>query len=56
MGALLDLVQLRTFVAIAECGGFGRAASALRTSQPTVSQHVRSLERVVGRPLVERAG
>ncbi|MEV7006680.1 LysR family transcriptional regulator [Streptosporangium sp. NPDC051022] len=56
MGALLDLVQLRTFVAIAECGGFGRAASALRTSQPTVSQHVRSLERVVGQPLVERAG
>ncbi|SNT58721.1 DNA-binding transcriptional regulator, LysR family [Streptosporangium subroseum] len=56
MGALLDLVQLRTFVAIAECGGFGRAASALRTSQPTVSQHVRSLERVIGRPLVERTG
>ncbi|MBP2707687.1 LysR family transcriptional regulator [Microbispora sp. RL4-1S] len=56
MGALLDLVQLRTFVAIAECGGFGRAASALRTSQPTVSQHVRSLERVVGQPLVERTG
>ncbi|MEW9529253.1 LysR family transcriptional regulator [Microbispora sp. NPDC049125] len=56
MGALLDLVQLRTFVAIAECGGFGRAASALRTSQPTVSQHVRALERVVGRPLVERTG
>ncbi|GIH67242.1 putative transcriptional regulator, LysR family protein [Microbispora siamensis] len=56
MGALLDLVQLRTFVAIAECGGFGRAASALRTSQPTVSQHVRSLERVIGQPLVERTG
>ncbi|GAA0403413.1 LysR family transcriptional regulator [Microbispora corallina] len=56
MGALLDLVQLRTFVAIAECGGFGRAASALRTSQPTVSQHVRALERVVGQPLVERTG
>ncbi|MCT9935300.1 LysR family transcriptional regulator [Planotetraspora sp. A-T 1434] len=56
MGALLDLVQLRTFVAIADCGGFGRAAAALRTSQPTVSQHVRGLERVVGRPLVERAG
>ncbi|KAA9377811.1 LysR family transcriptional regulator [Microbispora cellulosiformans] len=56
MGALLDLVQLRTFVAIADCGGFGRAASALRTSQPTVSQHVRSLERVVGQPLVEKTG
>ncbi|GAA5059472.1 DNA-binding transcriptional LysR family regulator [Thermocatellispora tengchongensis] len=56
MAALLDLAQLRTFVAIADCGGFGRAASVLRTSQPTVSQHVRALERVVGRPLVERDG
>ncbi|RCG21020.1 LysR family transcriptional regulator [Sphaerisporangium album] len=56
MAALLDLVQLRTFVTIADSGGFGRAAAVLRTSQPTVSQHVRALERVVGRPLVERTG
>ncbi|MFG1879088.1 LysR family transcriptional regulator [Sphaerisporangium sp. NPDC049003] len=56
MAALLDLVQLRTFVTIADSGGFGRAASVLRTSQPTVSQHVRALERVVGQPLVERTG
>lgn len=56
MSPQFDLVHLRTFVAIADCGGFGRAASVLRTSQPSVSQHVRALERAVGRPLVERSG
>jgi len=56
MTAALDLVQLRSFVAIADCGGFGRAAVALHLSQPTVSQHVRSLERRLHTPLVERQG
>lgn len=53
---VLDLVQLRTFVAIAECGGFGRAAAALHVSQPTVSQHVRLLEKRLGATLVRREG
>lgn len=52
----LDIIQLRTFVAIAECGGFGRAAAALHLSQPTVSQHVRQLERRLAQPLVQREG
>ncbi|MEV4419788.1 LysR family transcriptional regulator [Patulibacter sp. NPDC049589] len=52
----LDIIHLRTFVAIAECGGFGRAAVTLHMSQPTVSQHVRGLEKRLGQPLVERAG
>lgn len=56
MADTLDITQLRTFVAIDECGGFGRAAAALQMSQPTVSQHVRSLERSVGQALVERDG
>lgn len=56
MTAALDLVQLRSFVAIADCGGFGRAAVALHLSQPTVSQHVRALERRLHQPLVERQG
>ncbi|UFS58290.1 LysR family transcriptional regulator [Subtercola endophyticus] len=56
MADSLDIVQLRTFVAIADCGGFGRAASALHLSQPTVSQHVRLLERKLGQTLVEKAG
>ncbi|WP_433221112.1 LysR substrate-binding domain-containing protein [Dactylosporangium sp. CS-047395] len=52
----LDLVHLRTLLAIADCGGFHRAAAALRVSQSTVSQHVRLLERRLKEPLVERAG
>lgn len=56
MAETLDIVQLRTFVAIADCGGFGRAASALHLSQPTVSQHVRSLERKLQLTLVEKVG
>lgn len=56
MAETLDIVQLRTFVAIAECGGFGRAAAALHMSQPTVSQHVRQLERRLGKPLFARDG
>lgn len=56
MPETLDIIQLRTFVAIDECGGFGRAAAALHMSQPTVSQHVRSLERRLQQPLVQREG
>lgn len=52
----LDLTQLRTLVAIDVEGGFGRAAEALHLSQPTVSQHVRSLEDRLGVALVERDG
>ncbi|WP_330256116.1 LysR family transcriptional regulator [Nocardia sp. NBC_00565] len=52
----LDLVHLQTLVAIADTGGFRRAADALHLSQPTVSQHVRLLERRLKRTLVEKDG
>ncbi|MGW4365639.1 LysR family transcriptional regulator [Nocardia takedensis] len=52
----LDLVHLRTLVAIAETGGFRRAADALHLSQPTVSQHIRLLERRLKRVLIEKGG
>jgi DNA-binding transcriptional LysR family regulator len=52
----LNLHHLRVFSAVAEQGGFSRAAAALRISQPAVSKAVRQLERQVGVPLVERAG
>jgi DNA-binding transcriptional LysR family regulator len=52
----LDIAPLRSFVAVADCGGFQRAATALHLSQATVSQHVRRLETALGRPLVERRG
>jgi DNA-binding transcriptional LysR family regulator len=56
MGEILDIGPLRSLVAVADCGGFQRAASALFLSQAAISQHVRRLERTAGRPLVERHG
>jgi DNA-binding transcriptional LysR family regulator len=53
---VLDVVALRSFVAVADCGGFHRAAKVLHLSQPTVSHHVRRLEDVCGRPLMRREG
>ncbi|CAO5185099.1 putative HTH-type transcriptional regulator LrhA [Frankia sp. AiPs1] len=52
----LDITALRSLVTIADSGGFRRAAEALCVSQSAVSQHVRRLERTVGRPLVTPDG
>ncbi|GAA1855571.1 LysR family transcriptional regulator [Pseudonocardia ailaonensis] len=56
MNRVLDVVALRSLVAVADCGGFHRAAASLHVSQPTVSHHVRRLEAVCGQPLVRREG
>jgi DNA-binding transcriptional LysR family regulator len=56
MMRILDITPLRSFVAVADCGGFQRAAASLFLSQGAVSQHVRRLESTIGRPLVERQG
>lgn len=52
----LDLVHLRTLLAIADTGGFRRAADALHLSQPTVSQHVKLLERRLDQVLFVKDG
>lgn len=52
----LDITPLRSLVAVADQGGFLRAASSLHLSQGAVSQHVRRLESAIGRRLVERHG
>jgi DNA-binding transcriptional LysR family regulator len=56
MNRILDVAPLRSFVAVADHGGFLRAAAVLHLSQAAISQHVRRLESAVGRPLVERSG
>jgi DNA-binding transcriptional LysR family regulator len=56
MTQILDIAPLRSFVAVADCGGFQRAARSLHLSQGAVSQHVRRLETAIGRPLVVRQG
>ena len=50
----LELVDLEMFLAAAALGSFSRAAKTLRTSQPTVSERVAHLERVLGRPVFVR--
>lgn len=52
----INLHHLRVFAAVAEHGGFSRAAAALRLSQPAVSKSVRALERQLGLSLVDRSG
>lgn len=52
----LDLEHLRTLVAIAECGGFSKAAAVRHISQPALSQHVRQLEKNLKRKLFEKDG
>ena len=56
MPASLDISAIRSLAAIADCGGYHRAAEALGTTQSTVSQHVRKLEMTLGRTLLERHG
>jgi DNA-binding transcriptional LysR family regulator len=56
MPQVLDIAPLRSLVAVADCGGFHRAAAALHLSQSAVSQHLKKLESVIGQPVVERSG
>ncbi|MDT0318990.1 LysR family transcriptional regulator [Streptomyces millisiae] len=52
----MDVRQLQYFLAIVDHGGFGRAASALYVSQPSLSQAIRGLERDLGSELFHRVG
>ncbi len=53
---VLDLDQLRTFVAIAEMGSFTSAAEVVHKTQSAVSMQMRRLEERVGRPIFTRDG
>jgi DNA-binding transcriptional LysR family regulator len=46
---MLDLTQLRSFVAVEQMGSFTLAAERLGLGQSTVSQHIQRLE-TIGRP------
>ena len=41
---MLDFELLRAFVAVADCGGFHRAAERLNLTQPTIGQQIKRLE------------
>ena len=51
---MLDLRDLRYFVAVYESRGFGRAAAQLKVAQSNVSMRVLRLERTLGALLFER--
>ncbi|RCW20579.1 transcriptional regulator [Ciceribacter lividus] len=51
---MLDLVQLRSFLAIQQTGSFTRAAENLGLGQSTVSQHIQKLEATLDRRLIFR--
>jgi len=51
---MITLRQLRYFLAIAEAGHFGRAASLAGVTQPALSMQLRDLEATLGGALVER--
>lgn len=52
----MQYAQLRAFHAVAEYGGFSKAAHALGLTQPAVSDHVRRLEQAFGVTLFNRSG
>jgi DNA-binding transcriptional LysR family regulator len=51
---MLEISQLRCFVAVGEELHFGRAAERLNMTQPPLSRQIRLLEHQVGTPLLER--
>ncbi|MEW6220693.1 MAG: selenium metabolism-associated LysR family transcriptional regulator [Thermodesulfobacteriota bacterium] len=52
----MDLHRLEVFCRVVDLRSFTRAAEAARLSQPTVSEHVRVLEELLGQKLVDRLG
>ena len=56
MNSLLDVDQLRTFLAIVETGSFTRAAEIVHKTQSAVSMQMKRLEERVGRPVFARDG
>src|SRR5882672_6654176 len=56
MTALLDIDQLRSFIAIAETGSFTKAAEVVNKTQSAVSMQMKRLEERLDRPVFARDG
>src|SRR6266568_3744369 len=51
----MDLIWLEDFLAIAQEGGFSRAAEHRHVTQPALSRRIKALEEWLGTPLFERS-
>src|SRR5471032_1728689 len=56
MNALIDIDQLRTFIAIVETGSFTKAADVVHKTQSAVSMQMKRLEERLARPVFARDG
>ena len=56
MTAMIDVDQLRTFIAIAETGSFTKAAEVVNKTQSAVSMQMKRLEERIERPIFARDG
>src|SRR6187397_1440227 len=56
MTAMLDIDQLRTFIAISETGSFTKAAEVVNKTQSAVSMQMKRLEERLERPIFSRDG
>src|ERR1051325_8814392 len=56
MSALMDVDQLKTFVAIVETGSFTKAAEFVHKTQSAVSMQMKRLEERLDRPIFARDG
>jgi DNA-binding transcriptional LysR family regulator len=52
----MEMRKLEVFCKVIELKSFTRAAEAVLLSQPTVSEHIRSLEEELGQKLIDRLG
>ena len=50
----MELKQLESFVAVIKYGSFTKAAQVLYMSQPSISTHIRALEKHLDTPLIIR--
>ncbi len=56
MASMIDLMRLQTFILTAEQMSFSEAAKLLHLTQPTVSHHIKILEKDLGVQLFDRSG
>ena len=56
MTVLIDIDQLRTFIAIAETGSFTKAAEVVHKTQSAVSMQMKRLEERLDKPIFARDG